>query len=29
MPAAIFGGAVIGLALGIIFAKGATTGGTD
>lgn len=29
MLAAIFGGAVIGLALGIIFAKGATTGGTD
>ena len=29
MLAAICGGAVIGLALGIIFAKGATTGGTD
>ena len=29
MLAAICGGAVIGLALGIIFVKGATTGGTD
>ena len=27
--ASIFGGATIGLALGIIFAQGATTGGTD
>ena len=29
MLAAVCGGALIGLSLGIIFAKGATTGGTD
>ena len=29
MLAAVCGGAMIGLALGIIFAQGATTGGTD
>ena len=29
MLAAVFGGVTIGLALGIIFAQGATTGGTD
>ena len=29
MLAALYGGALIGLALGVIFSKGATTGGTD